>query len=116
MRCHELAIKQRKMTYLQACHQPGQRDLRGIGHPAEHRLSEECAAQLHAIKAANQLFVVPAFDRVSLADGMQSKSRPLDYRINPGFLSVRAGEQDFVERPVPRYGESARPDALAKRA
>ena len=61
-----------KWPTLQPGDQPGEGDLRSIGHAAEHRFAEEGPAQLHAIEAADQLSIVPAFDRMGMADGMEA--------------------------------------------
>jgi len=41
VRGHELAVEQGEVADPQSRHQPGQRDLRCIGHPAEHRFAEK---------------------------------------------------------------------------
>ena len=44
-----------KLPDLEARDKPGQRDLRGVGHPAEHAFAEEGAAELHAVEPADQI-------------------------------------------------------------
>jgi hypothetical protein len=107
---HELAIEQGETANLEARDQPRQRDLRGIGHPAEHRLAEEGPSQLHAIKAADQFTLMPAFDRMGVAHGMEADSRTLDDIVDPGFLPIGTGEKHVVECLVARDGEAARTD------
>jgi hypothetical protein len=68
---HELAVEQPVPAHLHPRHQPGQRHLRGIGAEREHALAEEGAAELHSIKAADQFLLMPAFDRVSVAEPVQ---------------------------------------------
>ena len=112
---HELAIKQREMADPKARNQPGECDLRGIGHPAEHRLAEEGPAQLHPVKAPDQFALMPAFDRMGMADGVQPQCRPFDHAVDPGLLPVRAGQQNLMKRLVASDRESARTDASGQR-
>lgn len=93
------------MSNAKAGNEPRERDLRGIRSAAEHRLAEESAAELHAIKAADKLFAEPAFDRMRVADCMQAQRRPLDDIVNPRFVAVGAGEHYLMERLVTRHPE-----------
>src|SRR4029450_14686 len=112
---HELAIEQCEMTNLQARNQPGKRDLGGIGHAAEHGLTEKRPSQLHAVKAAHELTLVPAFDRMSMANRMQADCGAFDCRIDPGFFTIGAGKQHLGKRLVAGDRESAGPDPLGQR-
>ena len=96
-------------------YQPGECDLGGIGHAAEHGFAEEGPAQLHAIKAADQPAVMPAFDRMGMTDGMKPKRGPFDRRVDPGFVAIGAGQQDLMKRPVAGDRESPGADASRQR-
>jgi len=63
---HELAIEQREVPRLEAGDQPRQRHLGCIARPAEHAFAEEGAAQLHAVKTADQLAALPDLDRMGM--------------------------------------------------
>lgn len=85
--------------------QPGKRDLGSIGHPGEHRFSEECPAEPHPVKSAGKLALSvlafgPAFDRMGVARSMEAECRALDVGVDPRFLAHRAGMDDFLESLV----------------
>ncbi len=113
---HELAVEQSESTHRQPRHQPGQRDLRTIGSEREHALAEEGAAQPDAVEPADKLLILPAFDRMGVAEPMQQIVALLDLTVDPGFLALRTIVNDGGEHLVVRDGKSARPDRLAKRA
>ena len=71
---------------LEKLHEGQERNLRGIRLVREHRLSEEAATQAHPIEAANQLALVPAFDRMGVALLVQLRVSSLDLGTNPGPL------------------------------
>jgi hypothetical protein len=52
---HELAVEQRETRPPHQRHQPRQRDLAGIRHPAEHAFPAEHPVKADAIKPARQL-------------------------------------------------------------
>ena len=87
----------REIADLQPRDQPGQRDLRRVGRPAEHALAEERAAELHAVEAADQLAAVPHFDRMGVAGAVQREHRALDLGVDPGLLALGAGGDDRGE-------------------
>ncbi len=95
---------------------PGQRHFRCIGHAAEHRLSEKGAAELYAIKTADQLPLMPAFDRVGMADRVEPERGALDDRVDPGLRSIGARQKDFVKGHVAGDSEAARPHPPGERA
>ena len=115
MWCDELAIQQGEVADPQPGDQPGQSDLRRVGHPAEHGLPEEGTAELYAIEAADKLALVPAFDRVGVANGVEAQCRPLDDGVDPGFRAIGAGEQHVVKSLVASNREAVRPDPLGQR-
>jgi len=49
MLSHELAVEQGEIADLEPRDEPRQRNLRGIGHPAEHAFAEKGSAELHSI-------------------------------------------------------------------
>ena len=110
----ELAIEQGEVADLQPGDQPGQGDLRRVGHPGEHRFPEKRPAQLDAIEAADQPPVVPAFDRMGVADRVEAERGPLDHLIDPGFVAVGTSQQDVMEGAVPGHRELSRADFLGE--
>ena len=104
------------MADAQARHEPGQRNFRRIRHAAEHRLAEEGPAKLHAIESADQLPLVPAFNRMGMADRVEAERRPLDDLVDPGFVPVGAGQQHLVKCAVAGDREASRSHALGQRA
>src|SRR5262245_62083498 len=68
-----------------------QRHLRGVALAAEHALSEEGGAYRHAIEAADQLAVVPAFDAVGVAACEQLAIKGEDRLVDPAFGMTRPG-------------------------
>ena len=62
VRVVELGVQQHVTAINQVSDKVHERDLRGIGRAAEHAFAEERAAERDAIKAADELFAVPAFD------------------------------------------------------
>ena len=104
----ELAIEQGVMTDAEAGDEPGKRDLRRVGAAAEHRFAEKGAAQLDPVETAHQRAVVPAFDRVGMAGGMEVARGLFDGGIDPRFAAIGAGGHDRVEggvvRPVTSRG------------
>src|SRR4029078_6202086 len=78
---HELAIEKREIADLQARNEPRQRNLRGVRLPAEHALAEEGAAELHSIEPADQLAVLPDFDRMGMTGAMERNHRMLELGV-----------------------------------
>ena len=69
MRRHELRVEQPEIPEPQPRHEMHQRDLAGVGDPAEHALAKKRRAQRDPVKPADQLAVVPAFDAMRRPDG-----------------------------------------------
>ena len=84
MRVHELRVKQLKAARIEPCHQMHQRHLAGVGHARKHALAEKCRADLHPVKPANQLAVLPAFHRVAMAHFVELGIEGADARVDPG--------------------------------
>ena len=99
------------MAHLEARDEPGERNLRRVGHPAEHRFAEKGTAQLHAIESANQFAVMPAFDRMGMTDGVEADRRSLNHAVDPGFLPVGAGEDHRMEGGIAGDGKPAGADS-----
>ena len=114
MRCDELAIEQDEMADLEPRHQPGQGDLRRIGHPAEHRFPKESPSELHAVEAPDQLSVVPAFDRMGVPHRVEPERGPFDHLVDPGLVPVGAGQQHLVKRPIAGHREFSRTHLLGQ--
>jgi hypothetical protein len=64
VRRHELAVEQVVTAGLHPRDQPGERNLRCIGHSAEHAFAEESASKLHAVKPAHQFAALKDLDRM----------------------------------------------------
>src|SRR5258705_17257 len=67
MRRQELGIEQSVAAEPQGRHEMDERHLAGGGNPAEHALAEEGGAERHAVEAADELALMPAFDAVRRA-------------------------------------------------
>ena len=106
---HELAVEKLEAADAQPRHQPGQRHLGGIGPQREHALAEEGAAERDAVKAADQLLVLPAFDRVGVAEPVEQIVALLDLAVDPGLLALGAMVDDGGEDLVVGDRERARP-------
>ena len=93
-----------------------ERDLRGIARAADHRFAEEGAAERHAVEAADERAVQPAFDAVRVAELEQSLVARLDDRVDPGGRPVvgRLGAERHhgAERGVGGDAKAVRDDDL----
>src|ERR1044071_3962130 len=67
MRGQELRVEQPEAAELQPAGEMNQRDLAGVGHPAEHALAEKRRPERDAVKAADKFAVEPALDAVRRA-------------------------------------------------
>ena len=112
---HELAVEQSVAADLQAGDEPGQRNLRRVGHSAEHAFAEKSPAELHPVKPADQLAAVPDFDGMGVAGRMQGEHRAFDFGVDPGLLAVRAGANHRRKVTVHRNREIAGPDRTPQR-
>ncbi len=112
---HELAVEKREPAHLQSRDQPGQRDLRSVGHPAEHAFAEERPSKLHAVEPADQLTVIPDLDRMGMARPVQCEHRALDVVVDPRLVAVRAGSNHRRKVTVHRNREAAGSDCAAQR-
>ena len=117
---HELAVEQGEATDPQPRHQPCQRDLRGVGHRAEHRFAEEGTAQLHTVHPADQppfpvAAGVPALDRVGMTGGIEAERGALDGRVDPRLVAVGAGQKHVVKGSIAGHFELPRPEPPEKR-
>lgn len=117
---HELAVQQFRAAPAQRRDQPGQRHFRGIGNPAEHRFAAEHPIEPHAIKPADQIAVLPAFDRMGRALAVQFAIARLDPLADPGFARIGAGRGAGLhhgpEGPVAGYGKAPAPERPGERA
>lgn len=117
---HELAIEQAGPGTPQRCHQPGQRDLRGVRNAAEHRFAAKDAVESHAVKAADQSAVLPAFDGMRCAQFMQGAIAAFDSVADPGPAAIapwaRAGADHFAKGGVASDRKCALAQNLGQRA
>lgn len=105
---HELAIEQREIADLETRDEPGERDLGSIAGAAEHALAEERAAELDAVKPANELARAPDLDGMSMTRAVQREHRAFELRVDPGLLAVGAGPDHCPEVAVAGDVEAAR--------
>src|SRR5258708_21385457 len=112
---HELAVEQREIAHLEPRHEPGERDLRGVGPAAEHAFTEEGPAELDAVHAANQLVLLPYLDRVGVARSVKREHRPFELGIDPGLLALGAGGDHRAKIAVAGEGAPTRADGASKR-
>ncbi len=113
---HELAVEQGEIPDLQPRHEPGQRDLRGIGRAAEHAFAEERAAELDPVEAADKIVRLPDFDRMGVVQLVERAHRALELGVDPGFLAVRAGRDHVREVAVVGDPEPTQAKGPPKRA
>ena len=97
---------------------PGERDLRCVRAAADHAFAKEGAAERQAVEAADQIFAVPTFDRMGVAEPMEFAEHPGDPAIDPGIGSVRgslrAQGDDLIERLVCRHPKAVAGQCLAE--
>jgi hypothetical protein len=113
---HELAIEKGEVPDLEARDQPCERDLGRVGAAAEHALAEEGAAELHAVKAADQPILVPDLDRMSVARAVERQHGALELGVDPRLLAVGAGSNHGREVAVVGDFEPSRAQRPAERA
>lgn len=117
---HELAIEQADPGTPQCCHQPGQRDFRGVRNPAEHRFAAKDAVESDPVKAADQCAVLPAFDGMGRAQFMQGAIAVFDSVTDPGVAPVApgtgAGADHFAKSGVAGDLKGALAQNLGQRA
>jgi hypothetical protein len=121
VRGDELAVEQLRASTAQRDHQPGKRDLGCIGYTAEHRFAAEHAIETHAVEAADQLAVVPAFERMRLPHRMQLLVARRDAVADPAFTAAVAarggtGIHDIGESCIAGEREALAPQRAGKRA
>ena len=113
---HELAVEKREAARFHPSDEPGQSDFGRVGHAAEHAFAEERSPQLHAIKPADELAIVPRLDGMRVARSVEGEHGPLDLRIDPGLFAVSAGGDYVGEAAIAGHLEAARADRTPKRA
>jgi hypothetical protein len=104
---HELAVEQGEVAGLEPCYEPGERDFRGVAGAAEHALAEEGAAELYAVKAADELAALPDLDRVGVAGPVQRQHRLFELGVDPCLLAFGAGCDHFSKIEIMRDFEPA---------
>ena len=87
----ELAIEQHRAGAAQGRHQPGQRHLRCIARPAEHRFAAKHPVESDAVEPAQQRAVPPALDRMRIAQLVQGNVAARNPAADPGFVGVAPG-------------------------
>jgi len=124
----ELAVEQFGAGAAQGRNQPGQRDLGGIGHPAEHAFAAERPIETDSIQSADHglpagFIGLPAFDRMRVAELVEPLIACRDAVADPAFaaallVSSRRGTglHHIGEGGVARDGEAPAPQRPRQRA
>src|SRR5690606_29421213 len=116
----ELAVEQPVSAVAQQPDEPYQRDLRGIGRAAEHRLAAEHPLEPDAVEATDQLAVVPTLDRMGVAGEVQRAVAGGDPVADPAFRVSRprrcAAGNHAGEIGVAGYPKAILPHGLGQRA
>ena len=117
---HELTVEQRGTGPAQRRHQPGERNLRCVGHPAEHRFAAEHPVEPDAIESADQRTIAPAFNRMSRAYFVQCKVAAFDSVTDPRAAAIApgtgAGADHFGKGGVAGHRKCAFAQNLGQRA
>src|SRR5438552_7192992 len=100
MRRQKLRIEQPVTAKAQPRHEMDERHLAGVGDPAEHALAKERRAERNAVKAADQLALMPAFDAVRRAALEQPGIELQDLVVDPGVGSLVAGFGTAAHDPL----------------
>ena len=82
---------------------------------AEHALAEKGPAELHAVDPADEIGVLPHFDRMGVARAVERQHCPLDLGVDPGFVAIGAAGDDSREVAVVGHFEPAAADGSAER-
>src|SRR5262245_16702764 len=98
-----LGIEQDETLPSQLFDQSGQRDLRCVSHPMEHRLAKERATNRNAVEPAGKLSLLPRFYRMRVAERMQIFVARDDLLVDPGFITARARPDDIGEGSIDFY-------------
>ena len=116
---HKLAIEQPRPRAAQRRDQPRQRHFGRIGHAAEHRFAAERAVKPHPVKPADQPVILPAFQRMSVAQRVQLQIARLDPPADPGIPAITArrgtGQQHLVKRGVAGDAKAPAPQRARQR-
>ena len=114
-----LAVEQFRPCPAQRRHQPGQRHLAGIAAAAEHRFAAEHPVKPDTVKPARQLALVPAFDRMGMAQPVHHAVGFGDPPADPRLVRVGAGGSAFfqnaAESRVAGNGKAPLPQHLGQR-
>jgi diaminopimelate decarboxylase len=81
---HELRVEQSEAAIFEPRHEIDERDLARVARAAEHAFAEEGAAEMHAVKSARELPVLPHLDRMAMAECEQLPIKAPDAPIDPG--------------------------------
>ena len=80
----ELRVEQGEAAIYQPRHEIDERDLARVARSGEHALAEEGAAEMHAVKPADERAVLPDLDRVAMAEREQLAIEAPDAPVDPG--------------------------------
>src|SRR6056297_3579784 len=70
-----------------------QHDFRGIVATAEHRFAEKATADTDTVESAHQLFILPAFYRMSETEFMEPQVGAAHLWGDPGSAAVQSGPE-----------------------
>jgi hypothetical protein len=80
----ELGVEQRESPILQSRDEIDECDLARVARPGEHAFAEKGAAEMHPVKPADKLVVLPHLDRVAMAKREQLAIEASDAPVDPG--------------------------------
>src|SRR6267143_3514589 len=100
MRRGPLRIEQREFVRTQTLDQRDQRDLRGVGHAMKHRFAKKRAADGNAVKSPCEFIFAPRFDRMRVAELVQTFIAVDDLAIDPSVFAFRARPNYFAKTMV----------------
>ena len=120
----ELAVKQAPARAAHRRDKPRQRDLGRVRPAREHRFAAEHPVEADAVEPADEnagavLGLLPAFDRMRVAEFVQTLVAGLDAVADPAALAIaarhRASLDHLRERGVARDREPAAPQGACQR-
>jgi hypothetical protein len=87
----ELGIEQAEATGSQAGDKMDKGHLAGIARPGKHAFAKEGSTELDAIKATDELAVLPALEAVGMASVKELSVKAFDLPIDPGLGAALPG-------------------------
>ena len=111
---HILRVEQLEPAGNEAGNQMHERHLRGVAGAVKHAFAEEGAAEIDAVKAADQIVTLPYLDAVGVAQVVQPEIEIADALVDPGVVAARlrrgAAGDHGLEGAVHGHRERVRAD------